>query len=349
MLDHLDRLPGRMATPWSMLLGQPRRRAGRFQVGLATLSLQELAGQAPLVCYVDAPVFDHGTSRGPGDRYHRLPHQRIASSAPRGQQAGDGNVSPGCPSSGPPTRTAILTHLLLATYPPLDFTVADQVVSGDHRTTRSPLLELPRTSKHRGLRRQAGCSSTSSDHRRDRPSYLRRLQWLPSDTPTAQSSPTATTARRPRPAPPAAGRFGSTWRRRARHRMMALSRWGRYLRECGRRSVLVARLSRSRRATGARASRPRDATITETDPARRAWHHTRAPGPTRRSRTDSDAARPCQARGVRTAASWASATLRRAHGRPGATGRARAAGQASCQAGAFDAALARGHGGGPVG
>jgi hypothetical protein len=232
--------------------------------------------------------------------------------------------------------------LLLANVPgPLDARVCDQIVAESHGNPLA-LLELPRTWNAADLAGGFGLPSSQPVGGLIEQSYIRRLRLLPSDTQllvlTAAAEPLGDPALLYR----AAGMLGIDI-------AAACPAQDGGLLELGGRVEFAHPLVRSAAYRSAAADdRHRvhralaDATVAETDPDRRAWHRARATaGPDEEVAAELErSAGRAQARGgVAAAAAFLQRSAELTVDPARRAGRALAAAQASCQAGAFDAAL----------
>src|SRR5271166_4755920 len=345
MLDHLDRLPAPQRDALATVFGRSAGPApDRFLVGLATLTLfAEVAEQQPLACMVDdAQWLDHASAQILGFVARRLLAEPIAVVCAARTGAGD-DVLAGLPVLPvAPLGDSDARALLLANVPgPLDARVCDQIVAESHGNPLA-LLELPRTWNAAGLAGGFGLPSSQPVAGRIEQSYVRRLQLLPSDTQllvlTAAAEPLGDPALLYR----AAGMLGIDI-------AAACPAQDGGLLELGRRVEFAHPLVRSAAYRSAAADdRHRvhralaDATVAETDPDRRAWHRARATaGPDEEVAAELErSAGRAQARGgVAAAAAFLQRSAELTVDPARRAGRALAAAQASCQAGAFDAAL----------
>jgi len=344
MLDHLDRLPApqrdALATVFGRSAGAP---PDRFLIGLATLTLfAEVADQQPLACIVDdAHWLDHASAQILGFVARRLLAEPIAVVCAARTGIGD-DVLAGLPALPvAPLGDSDARALLLANVPgPLDVRVCDQIVAESHGNPLA-LLELPRTWNAADLAGGFGLPSPQPVGGRIEQSYIRRLRLLPSDTRllvlTAAAEPLGDPALLHR----AAGMLGIDIA------AVGPAQDGGLL-ELGGRVEFAHPLVRSAAYRSAAADdRHRvhhalaDATVAETDPDRRAWHRARATaGPDEEVAAELErSAGRAQARGgVAAAAAFLQRSAELTVDPARRAGRALAAAQASCQAGAFDAA-----------
>ena len=345
MLDHLDRLPVPQREALATVFGRSAGAApDRFLVGLATLTLfAEVAEQQPLVCIVDdAQWLDHASAQILGFVARRLLAERIAVVCAARTGAGD-DVLAGLPVlSVHPLGDSDARALLLASVPgPIDAAVCAQIVTESHGNPLA-LLELPRTWNVADLAGGFGLPSSQPVAGRIEQSYVRRLQLLPSDTQllvlTAAAEPLGDPV---------------LLHRAARTLGIDIAAAGPAqdggLLELGGRVEFAHPLVRSAAYRSAAADDRRrvhralaDATVAETDPDRRAWHRARAtPGPDEEVATELErSAGRAQARGgIAAAAAFLQRSAELTVHPARRAERALAAGEASLQAGAFDAAL----------
>ena len=345
MLDHLDRLPApqrdALATVFGRSAGAP---PDRFLVGLATLTLfAEVAEQQPLVCIVDdAQWLDHASAQILGFVARRLLAEPIAVVCAARTGIGDGVLAglPALPVA--PLGDSDARALLLANVPgPLDARVCDQIVAESHGNPLA-LLELPRTWNAAGLAGGFGLPSSQPVAGRIEQSYIRRLQLLPPDTRllvlTAAAEPLGDPALLHR----AAGMLGIDIA------AVGPAQDGGLLALGGRVEFAHPLVRSAAYRSAATDDRHRvhhalaDATVAETDPDRRAWHRARAtPGPDEEVAAELErSAGRAQARGgVAAAAAFLQRSAELTVDPARRAERALAAALASCQAGAFDAAL----------
>ena len=345
MLDHLDRLPAPQRDALAAVFGRSAGPApDRFLVGLATLTLfAEVADQQPLACIVDdAQWLDHASAQILGFVARRLLAEPIAVVCAARTGAGD-DVLAGLPVLPvAPLGDSDARALLLANVPgPLDARVCDQIVAESHGNPLA-LLELPRTWNAADLAGGFGLPSSQPVGGLIEQSYIRRLRLLPSDTQllvlTAAAEPLGDPALLYR----AAGMLGIDI-------AAACPAQDGGLLELGGRVEFAHPLVRSAAYRSAAADdRHRvhralaDATVAETDPDRRAWHRARGTaGPDEEVAAELErSAGRAQARGgVAAAAAFLQRSAELTVDPARRAGRALAAAQASCQAGAFDAAL----------
>lgn len=346
LLDHLDRLPApqreAMATAFGLRAGTP---ADKFMVGLAVLSLMsDVAEAQPLVCLVDdAQWLDRVSAQVLGFVARRL----AAESVVLVFAARDDEDIPELAGLPEMTVTPLGDHdaralLASAIQGRLDVSVRDRIVA-EARGNPLALLELPKASTNSAIAGGFGLPDTVSVPARVAASFLRRLAALPDPSrqlllvaaaePVGDPVLVRTAAERlgiaPDAAAPAtaAGLFDGRSELEFRHPLV--------------RSVVYrqAPIGDRRRVHAALA----EATDSEVDPDRRAWHLAAAssgPDDEVASALERSAGR-AQARGGISAAA---AFLRRAaalsQDPSRRTARTLAAAQASFQAGAFDDALA---------
>ena len=345
MLDHLGQLPAPQRDALATVFGRSAGAApGRFLVGLATLTLfAEVAEQQPLICVVDdAQWLDHASAQILGFVARRLLAERIAVVCAARTGIGD-DVLAGLPvlpvhALGDSDARA----LLLANVPgPLDAAVCDQIIKESHGNPLA-LLELPRTWNAADLAGGFGLPGPQPVVSKIEQSYVRRLQLLPSDTQllvlTAAAEPLGDRVLFHR----AAGMLGIDIAAAGPAQDGGLFELGGrvefahpLVRSASYRSAAADDRHRVHRALA-------DATVAETDPDRRAWHRARAtPGPDEEVAAELErSAGRAQARGgLAAAAAFLQRSVELTVDPARRAGRALAAAQASCQAGAFDAAL----------
>jgi len=345
LLDHIGRLPApqrdALATVFGLSVGAT---PDRFLVGLATLTLfAEAAEERPLACIVDdGQWLDQASAQIIGFVARRLLAERIAVvCAARPGTGGDALAGlPEIPVHGLAESDA--RALLLASIAgPIDAAVCDQIVKESHGNPLA-LLELPRTWDVAGLAGGFGLPGGQPVAGRIEQSYVRRLQLLPADTQllvlTAAAEPLGDRVLLHR----AAGTLGINLAAAAPAQDAGLLDIGGrvefahpLVRSAAYRSATVGDRYRVHRALA-------DATITETDPDRRAWHRARAaPEPDEEVAADLErSAGRAQARGgVAAAAAFLQRSAELTADPARRVQRALAAAQASSQAAAFEAAL----------
>ena len=345
MLDHLDRLPAPQRDALATVFGRSAGPApDRFLVGLATLTLfAEVADQQPLACIVDdAQWLDHASAQILGFVARRLLAEPIAVVCAARTGAGD-DVLAGLPVLPvAPLGDSDARALLLANVPgPLDARVCDQIVAESHGNPLA-LLELPRTWNAADLAGGFGLPSSQPVGGLIEQSYIRRLRLLPSDTQllvlTAAAEPLGDPALLYR----AAGMLGIDIAAACPAQDGGLLELGGRV-EFAHPLVLSAAYRSAAADDRHRVHRAlADATVAETDPDRRAWHRARATaGPDEEVAAELErSAGRAQARGgVAAAAAFLQRSAELTVDPARRAGRALAAAQASCQAGAFDAAL----------
>ena len=345
MLDHLGRLPAPQRDALSTVFGRSAGAApDRFLVGLATLTLfAEAAEQQPLACIVDdAQWLDHASAQILGFVARRLLAERIAVVCAARSGVGD-DVLAGLPVLPVhPLGDSDARALLLANVPgPLDARVCDQIITESHGNPLA-LLELPRTWHVADLAGGFGLPSSQPVASRIEQSYMRRLRLLPSDTQllvlTAAAEPLGDRALLHR----AAGMLGIDIAAAGPAQDGGLLELGGrvefahpLVRSAAYRSAATDDRHRVHRALA-------DATVAETDPDRRAWHRARGtPGLDEEVAAELErSAGRAQARGgVAAAAAFLQRSAELTVDPARRAERALAAALASCQAGAFDAAL----------
>jgi hypothetical protein len=185
MLDQLERLPvpqrTALATVFGSAVGPP---PDRFLVGLATLTLlAEVAEQQPLVCIVDdAQWFDQASVQVLSFVARRLLAERVALVCAARTGIGDG-VLGGLPELfvgelGESDARALLLENLIG---PLDAAVCDQIVAESHGNPLA-LLEFSHTWSAAELAGGFGLPESHPVAGKIEESYVRRLHRLPSDT-----------------------------------------------------------------------------------------------------------------------------------------------------------------------
>jgi DNA-binding CsgD family transcriptional regulator len=185
MLDHLDRLPlpqrNALATVFGLSAGPA---PDGFLVGLATLTLfADVSEQQPLVCIVDdAQWLDQASAQILGFVGRRLFAERIALVCAARRGIGD-HVLVGLPELsvvglGESDARAIL---LRNVHGPLDAAVCDRIVAESHGNPLA-LLELPRTWNAPDLAGGFGLLESQPVTGKIEQSYIQRLRPLPFDT-----------------------------------------------------------------------------------------------------------------------------------------------------------------------
>ena len=345
MLDHLGRLPAPQRDALATVFGRSADAApDRFLVGLATLTLfAEVAEQQPLACIVDdAQWLDGASAQILGFVARRLLAERIAVVCAARTGIGD-EVLAGLPEL--PVRglgDSDARALLLASVPgPIDAAVCDQIITESHGNPLA-LLELPRTWNVAGLAGGFGLPGSQPAAGRIEQSYVRRIRLLPADTRllilTAAAEPLGDRVLFHR----AAGALGIDIAAAGPAQDGGLLELGGrvefahpLVRSAAYRSAAADDRHRVHRALA-------DATAAETDPDRRAWHRARAaPGADEEVAAELErSAGRAQARGgVAAAAAFLQRSAELTVDPARRAERALAAAQASCQAGAFEAAL----------
>jgi DNA-binding CsgD family transcriptional regulator len=346
MLEHLDRLPVPQRNALATVFGLSEGPVpDRFLVGLATLTLvAEVAEHQPLVCIVeDAQWLDQASAQILGFVARRLLAERVALVCAARTGVGDDVLAglPELPLGGlgdSDARALLLGNL----YGPLDAAVGDQIVSESHGNPLA-LLELPRTWNAADLAGGFGLPGSQPVAGRIEQSYARRLRLLPAHTRLL----VLTAAAEPLGDPVLLHRAAATLDLDLAAASPAVDAG---LLQVGRRVEFAHPLVRSAAYRSAAADdRHRvhralaEATDTETDPDRRAWHLAQAtPGPGEEVAAELErSAGRAQARGgVAAAAAFRQRAVALTVDPARRTERALAAAEVSFQAGAFDAALA---------
>jgi DNA-binding CsgD family transcriptional regulator len=345
LLDHLGRLPVPQRDALATVFGRSASAApGRFLVGLATLTLfAEVAEQQPLACIVDdAQWLDQASAQILGFVARRLLAERVAVVCAARTGAGD-DILAGLPElSVPALGDSDARALLLANVPgPIDAAVCDQIIKESHGNPLA-LLELPRTWNVAGLAGGFGLPSSQPAAGRIEQSYVQRLRLLPADTQllilTAAAEPLGDRVLFHR----AAGTLGIDIAAAGPAQDGGLLELGGrvefahpLVRSAAYRSAAADDRHRVHRALA-------DATVAETDPDRRAWHRARAtPGPDEvvAAELERSAGRAQARGGLAAAAAFLQRSVELTVDPARHAERALAAAQASCQAGAFEAAL----------
>ncbi len=345
MLDHLERLPVPQRDALATVFGRSSGPApDRFLVGLATLSLfAEVAEQQPLVCIVDdAQWLDQATAQILSFVARRLLAERLAIVCAARTRIGD-NVLAGLPEMSvnrlddSDARALLLDNV----HGPLDAGVCDQIVAESHGNPLA-LLELPRTWNAADLAGGFGLPDSHPVVGKIEHSYVRRLLRLPPSTQLLVLAAAAEPLGDPVLLHCAAGTLGLDMAAAD----LAVDAG---LLKIGGRVEFVHPLVRSAAYRAAAADdRHRvhralaEATDSERDPDRRAWHRARAtPGPDEEVAAELErSAGRAQARGgVAAAAAFLRRTVALTVDPARRVERALAAAQASLQAGAFDAAV----------
>jgi DNA-binding CsgD family transcriptional regulator/tetratricopeptide (TPR) repeat protein len=315
-----------------------------LMVGLATLTLFAAAAeQQPLVCIVDdAQWLDRASAQILGFVARRLLAERVAIVCAAHTGIGD-HVLRGLPElhvrglNDGDARALLLDNV----HGPLDTAVCDQIVQESHGNPLA-LLELPRTWNAAELAGGFGLPGSEPVAGKIEKSYARRLGQLPSGTQllvlAAAAEPLGDSVLLHRAAEslgldmaaanPAvdAGLFKIGERAEFTHPLV---------RSAAYRTAAADDRQRVHRALA-------EATDTETDPDRRAWHHAHAaPGPDEHVAAELErSAGRAQARGgVAAAAAFLQRAVELTVDPARRAERALAAAQASQQAGAFAAAL----------
>jgi DNA-binding CsgD family transcriptional regulator len=345
MLEHLDRLPVPQRDALATVFGLSTGPApDRFLVGLGTLTLlAEIAERQPLLCVVDnVHWLDSASAQSLGFVARRLLAERIALVCASRTGPADEILTglPSIPVDGLDDSDA-RALLLENVHGPLDAAVCDQIIAESHGNPLA-LLELPRTWNTVDLAGGFGLPDSRPVAGKIEESYAQRLHELPSDSQllvlVAAAEPAGDPVLLHRAAQtlgldmvaadPAvhAGLFRVGGRVEFAHPLV---------RSAAYRSATADDRHRVHRALA-------DATDSERDPDRRAWHRARASaGPDEDIAAELErSAGRAQARGGLAAAA---AFLQRAVTLtvdPGLRAeRALAAAGASLQTGAFDAAL----------
>lgn len=185
MLDHLASLPTPQRQALETVFGMSAGPApDRFLVGLAALTLiAEAAEQQPLLCLVDdAQWLDQGSAQIVGFVARRLHAERVAVVCATRAGSGEDVLAalPELTIAG--LRDGDARVLLLNNvHGPLDAAVCDQIIAECHGNPLA-LLELPRTWNATDLAGGFGLPSTHRVVRKIEQSYARRLAELPSET-----------------------------------------------------------------------------------------------------------------------------------------------------------------------
>jgi DNA-binding CsgD family transcriptional regulator len=345
MLDHLDRLPVPQRGALATVFGRSDCPApDRFLVGLATLTLfAEVAEQQPLICIVDdAQWLDQASVQIIGFVARRLLAERVALVCAARTGIGD-NLLPGLPElpleglGDSDARALLLDNV----HGPLDAAVCDQIIAESHGNPLA-LLELPRIWNTADLAGGFGLPGSPPIAGTIEQSYDRRLDLLPSETQLLVLAAAAEPLGDPVLLLRAAQALGVD--------MAAIDpAVDAGLINIGGRVEFAHPLVRSAAYRSA-ASDDRhrvhhalaDATDTETDSDRRAWHRGRAtPGPGEEVAAELErSAGRAQARGgVAAAAAFLQRAVALTVDPARRAERALDAAQASLLAGAFDAAL----------
>ena len=306
LLDRLEYLPGpqraALQTAFGLADGVP---PNRFLVGLAVLSLlSEAAGTQPLLCVIDdAQWLDHGTAQALSLAVRRLHADSVAVLfATRATYEPDQlSGLPELPLEGLSDADA-MKLLTSAVQGRLDASVAARIVA-EARGNPLALLELPRASKGRDLAGGFALPSTPLSGRIEE-SFRRRAEQLPPD---AQSLLLLAAAE-------PVGDPAVLWRAAARlgigpaaavpiedDGMLEIDTLVRFRHPLVRSAVYKAAPARQRRQAHAALA---EATDSQVDPDRRAWHRAQAtPGADDAVADDLErSAGRAQARGGRAAA-----------------------------------------------
>ena len=345
MLDHLDRLPAPQREALAKVFGLSAGPApDRFLVGLATLTLlAEVAEQQPLVGIVDdAQWLDQASAQILGFVARRLLAERIALVCAARTGIGD-DVLAGLPElsvnglGDSDARALLLDNV----YGPLDAAVCDQIVAESHGNPLA-LLELPRSWTSADLAGGFGLPDTHPVVSKIEQSYIRRIRLLSSETQRLVLAAAA----EPLGDPLLLHRAAETLGLDVAAADPAIDAG--LLRIAGRVEFAHPLVRSAAYHSAAAEDRHRvhralaEATDTETDPDRRAWHRARAtPGPGEGVAAELErSAGRAQARGgVAAAAAFLQRAVALTVDPPRRAARALIAAQMSFQAGAFDAAL----------
>ena len=278
LLDRLEYLPGpqraALQTAFGLADGVP---PNRFLVGLAVLSLlSEAAGTQPLLCVIDdAQWLDHGTAQALSLAVRRLHADSVAVLfATRATYEPDQlSGLPELPLEGLSDADA-MKLLTSAVQGRLDASVAARIVA-EARGNPLALLELPRASKGRDLAGGFALPSTPLSGRIEE-SFRRRAEQLPPD---AQSLLLLAAAE-------SVGDPAVLWRAAARlgigpaaavpiedDGMLEIDTLVRFRHPLVRSAVYKAAPARQRRQAHAALA---EATDSQVDPDRRAWHRAQA-------------------------------------------------------------------------
>ena len=341
MLDRLERLPVPQREALGTVFGlNDGPSPGRFLVGLAALTLfADIADEKPLICIVDdAQWLDQASAQILAFVAHRLLAERLALVCAARIGVGDGVLTE-LPELivGPLGESDARALLLKNVIGPLDAAVCDQIVAESHGNPLA-LLEFPRTWSAADLAGGFGLPESPVEGAIEE-SYVRRLHRLPPDTqllvlaaaaeplgdPVLLQTAAKTLEIDMSAADPAvdAGLLTVGQRVEFAHPLVRSSAY---------RSAAAQDRHRVHRALA-------DATDTETDPDRRAWHLARAtPGPNEEVAIELErSAGRAQARGgLAAAAAFLQRAVEVTPDPARRAGRALAAAEAAYLAGAFD-------------
>jgi DNA-binding CsgD family transcriptional regulator len=342
MLDHLERLPApqrdALSTVFALSEGS---RPDRFLVGLATLTLfAEVAEQQPLVCLMeDAQWLDQASIQILGFVGRRLLAERVALVGAARTPIGDG-VLVGLPELSVGTlgeddaRALLLDHLI----GPLDAAVCDQIVAETHGNPLA-LLEFPRTWTAAELAGGFGFPESHPVSMKIEESYVRRLHRLPPETQLLVLAATAEPLGDPVLLHAAAKTLEidmSAVDRAVDAGLLTIGQRVEFAHPLVRSSAYRSAATRDRHRVHRALA---EATDTQTDPDRRAWHLARsAPGPDEEVALELErSAGRAQARGgMAAAAAFLQRAVELTPDPRRREGRALAAAEAAYLAGAFD-------------
>jgi DNA-binding CsgD family transcriptional regulator len=345
LLDRLERLPVPQRDALATVFGLSAGPApDRFLVGLATLTLlAEVAEHQPLICVIDdAQWLDQSSAQLLGFVARRLLAEQIALVGAARTGLGDDVLAglPELPIGGLGDSDA--RALLLGHVPgPLDAAVCDQIITESHGNPLA-LLELPRTWNAAALAGGFGLPGSQPVVTKIEQSYARRLRLLPAETrllvlaaaaeplgdPVLFHRAAATLDLDLTAAVPAvdAGLLKVGGRVEFAHPLV---------RSAAYRSAAADDRHRVHRALA-------EATDTEADPDRRAWHLAQAtpgPGEAVAAELERSAGRAQARGGVAAAAAFLQRAVALTVDPARRAERALAAAQVSFQAGSFDTAL----------
>jgi hypothetical protein len=185
MLDHVDRLPAPQRDVLRTVFGEQTGPApDRFLVGLATLTLlAEIAEEQPLLCVIDdAQWLDIASAQMLLFVGRRILAERVALVCAV-RTVGEGDVLAGLPElrvgglGTADARALLLSNLKV----PFDTTVCDRIVAESHGNPLA-LLELPRTWNITDLAGGFGLPTRQHVAGKIEESYATRLSALPAST-----------------------------------------------------------------------------------------------------------------------------------------------------------------------
>ncbi|MGH3042476.1 MAG: AAA family ATPase, partial [Gaiellaceae bacterium] len=344
MLEHLDSLPRPQQAALETVFGMSEGPApDRFLVGLATLTLfTDVAEEQPLVCIVDdAHWLDQASAQILAFVGRRLLAERVAIVCAARTGIGD-DVMKGFTELvvGALDESDSLALLLENLQGPLDAAVCERIVAESHGNPLG-LLEFPRTWSGAELAGEFGLPEGLAIGGRIEESYMRRLKRLPPDTRLLVLAAAAEPVGDPVLLHRAAEGLGidmAAVDAAADAGLLAVGGRVEFAHPLVRSSAYRSGAARDRHRVHRALA---DATDSETDPDRRAWHLARAAtGPDEDVATELErSAGRAQGRGgVAAAAAFLRRAVALTQDPARRAERALVAAEASLQAGAFDEA-----------